>query len=70
MSDITGLIMVRSGSVRCKNKNIRRFADTSLLENKIRTLKQVNGLGDVVVNSNCPIMLTIAEKLTFLQLST
>ena len=62
MSDITGLIMVRSGSVRCKNKNIRRFADTSLLENKIKTLKQVNGLGDVVVNSNCSTMLAIAEK--------
>jgi|TARA_R110001583_G_scaffold1042_6_gene8967 CMP-N-acetylneuraminic acid synthetase len=62
MSDITALIMVRSGSVRCKNKNIRRFADTSLLENKIKTLKQVNGLGDIVVSSNCPIMLTIAKK--------
>ena len=62
MSDITGLIMVRSGSVRCKNKNIKRFADTSLLENKIKTLKQVTGLGDVVVSSNCPIMLAIAKK--------
>jgi len=62
MSDITGLIMVRSGSVRCKNKNIRRFADTNLLENKIKTLKQVVGLNGVVVNSDCPIMLSIAEK--------
>ncbi len=62
MSDIVGLIMVRSGSVRCKNKNIRRFADTTLLENKIKTLKKVNGLSGVVVNSDCPKMLEIAEK--------
>ena len=63
MSDITGLIMVRSGSVRCKNKNIRRFADTSLLENKIKTLKNVKGLKEIVVNSDCEKMLSVADKL-------
>ena len=63
MSDITGLIMVRSGSVRCKNKNIRRFADTSLLENKIKTLKNVKGLKEIVVNSDCEKMLSVADNL-------
>jgi len=62
MFDISGLIMVRSGSIRCKNKNIRRFANTNLLENKIKTLKEVDGLSNVVVNSDCPTMLKIAEK--------
>ena len=62
MYDITGLIMVRSGSVRCKNKNIRRFADTNLLENKIKTLLNVVGLDKVVVNSDCPTMLDVARS--------
>jgi len=62
MSEITGLIMVRSGSVRCRNKNIRRFADTNLLENKIKTLSNVVGLNRVVVNSDCPIMLDVARS--------
>ena len=62
MFDITGLIMVRSGSVRCKNKNIRRFADTSLLENKIKALSNVSGLNRVVVNSDCPVMLDVARS--------
>jgi CMP-N,N'-diacetyllegionaminic acid synthase len=60
MSDITALIMVRSGSVRCKNKNIREFADTNLLENKIKTLKEVEGIHEIVVNSDCQNMLGIA----------
>lgn len=60
MSNITALIMVRSGSVRCKNKNIREFADTNLLENKIKTLQKIEGVREIVVNSDCQNMLGIA----------
>lgn len=63
---IKALIPVRSGSVRVKNKNIRPFAGSSLLEIKIKQMKriQASGLIDgVVVNSNCDEMLALAKRL-------
>ena len=60
---IKALIAVRSGSVRVKNKNIKPFADSSLLEVKIKQLLEVPELAGVVVNSNDDTMLKIAEKL-------
>ena len=49
---IKALIPVRSGSVRVKNKNIRPFAGTTLLEIKIRQLLRIPELDGVVVNFN------------------
>jgi len=60
---IKALIGVRSGSQRVKNKNIRPFADSSLLEIKIKQLQQVPELNGVVVNSNSDEMLEIACRL-------
>ncbi len=63
---LKALIPVRSGSERVKNKNIRPFAGSSLLEIKIRQLKRIQALGlidGVVVNSNCEKMLAIADAL-------
>ena len=37
---IKAVIPVRKGSERVKNKNIKKFGDSSLLENKIKTLKK------------------------------
>ena len=58
---ISALIAVRSGSVRVKNKNIREFNGSNLLELKIRQLKELDGLDQIVVNSNCDEMLGIAK---------
>ena len=41
---IAAVIGVRKGSERIVNKNIKPFNDTSLLENKIKTLKKVKNL--------------------------
>jgi CMP-N,N'-diacetyllegionaminic acid synthase len=60
---IKALIAVRSGSIRVKNKNIRPFADTNLLELKINQLKRLTNLDGIVVNSNDNEMLGIATKL-------
>ena len=60
---IKALIAVRSGSIRVKNKNIKPFADCSLLEIKIRQLLEVPELDGVVVNSNDDYMLDIARQL-------
>ena len=60
---IKALVAVRSGSVRVKNKNIRPFAGSSLLEIKLKQLKRISCLDGVVVNSNDDTMLEIAKKM-------
>ena len=60
---IKALIGVRSGSVRVKNKNIKPFAGSSLLEIKIKQLLEIPELSGVVVNSNDDTMLEIAKNL-------
>lgn len=60
---ITAVIPVRSGSTRCKNKNIREFGNTNLLKLKIETLKKVKGIDKILVSSNCDEMLEIAKQL-------
>jgi len=63
MKKISALIAARSGSMRVKNKNLKEFNDSSLLELKIKQLLSINELGDVIVNSNCEEMLTLAKNL-------
>ena len=60
---IKALIAVRSGSQRVKNKNIRPFAGSTLLEVKIHQLKRIKELDGIVVNSNDDEMLEIASRL-------
>lgn len=60
---VKALIPVRSGSERVKNKNIKPFAGSSLLEIKIKQLKRISEIGSIVVNSNCDEMLTMAKNL-------
>ena len=58
---IKALVAVRSGSQRVKNKNIRPFAGSNLLEIKLEQLKRIKGLDGVIVNSNDDNMLDIAR---------
>ena len=62
MKKITAIIPVRKGSVRVKNKNLKSFAGTNLLEIKINQLKQINFIDKIVVSSDCDKMLEIAKK--------
>ena len=59
---ITAVIPVRSGSTRCKNKNIREFGDTNLLKRKIEILKKISEIDEIIVSSNCDEMLNIAVE--------
>lgn len=59
---LKALIAVRSGSQRVKNKNIRPFAGSSLLELKIKQLKKISYFDGIIVNSNDEKMLEIAKK--------
>jgi N-acylneuraminate cytidylyltransferase len=60
---ITAVIAVRKNSERVKNKNIKPFNDTNLLENKIKTLLRVKNLDDIIVSSDCEKMLSLANSL-------
>ena len=60
---LTALIPVRKGSERVINKNIKPFGDSSLLELKICTLKKIDYIDDIVVNSDCDTMLGIAKDM-------
>ena len=63
MSDkITAIIGVRKGSNRVKNKNIKPFGDTNLLELKIQTLLKCKNIDNILVTSDCDEMLKIASK--------
>ena len=60
---IKALVAVRSGSLRVKNKNMRPFAGSNLLELKLKQLKRINDLDGIVVNSNDENMLAVARSL-------
>ncbi len=60
---IKALIPVRAGSQRIKNKNIRPFAESSLLEIKIRQLQRIDRIDEVCVNSDSQEMLELASQL-------
>ncbi len=59
---VKALIPARSGSQRVKNKNIRPFANSTLLEVKIKQLMRIPKLDGVVVNSDCDEILDMARS--------
>lgn len=58
----TGVIAVRAGSKRIKNKNIQPFGDSNLLIHKIRQLKKVFEIDKIVVTSDSDEMLKMAQN--------
>lgn len=59
---VTAIVPVRKGSRRLKNKNISDFADSNLLIYKIRELQKVEKIDQIVVSSDCEMMLKMAEQ--------
>ena len=63
---ITAIIPVRKGSQRVKNKNIKPFGNSSLLEIKIKILLKLqkwNKIDEIIVSSDCSKMLELADSL-------
>jgi CMP-N,N'-diacetyllegionaminic acid synthase len=56
---LSAVVAVRKGSQRIPNKNIKPFGDTNLLELKLKNLKQVFNIDEIIVNSDCDKMLDI-----------
>lgn len=61
--NITAVIPVRAGSTRVKNKNIREFAGSSLLEIKINQLLKIEEIDQIIVSSDSDEMLDIAKRM-------
>lgn len=59
---ITAVIPIRSGSQRVKEKNLRKFGDTTLMELKIKNLLQVKELDAVIVNTNSEEAINIVKN--------
>ncbi|MDO4189797.1 MAG: acylneuraminate cytidylyltransferase family protein [Lachnospiraceae bacterium] len=59
--NISAVIPVKGSSSRLENKNILPFADSNLLVHKIRQLKKVDYLSEIIVSSDSDIMLEMAE---------
>lgn len=61
-NNIIAMVPVRAGSKRVPNKNIRKFADTNLLELKLKILKKVNEISQIIVSTDCDNAAEIAYK--------
>lgn len=59
---ITAVIPIRSGSQRVKDKNLRKFGDTNLMELKINTLLEVPEIDEIIVNTNSEVAMRIVNK--------
>tara|TARA_B100000683_G_scaffold275539_1_gene326661 strand:- start:2637 stop:4571 length:1935 start_codon:yes stop_codon:yes gene_type:complete len=59
---LVAVVPVRAGSLRCAFKNSRPFAFSTLLQRKLETLRQVEGIDEIVVSSDDPGMLALAER--------
>lgn len=58
---ITAVIPIRKGSQRVKDKNLRPFAGTTLLDNKIKMLLKVPEIDEIVVNTNSEAAIEFVE---------
>lgn len=58
---IKAVIPIRKGSQRVPNKNLRPFAGTTLLEAKIRTLKESGIFDEIIVNTDSGEAIEIAK---------
>ena len=60
--DLATVLTIRKGSVRVKNKNLKPFCKKNLLEYKIEILKKVNGIGEIIINTDSEEAINIAKK--------
>lgn len=63
MKKITAVIPIRKGSQRVKEKNLRTFAGSSLLQIKIENLLKVKGINEIIVNTDSEEAIEIAKSM-------
>jgi len=62
VNDLTYIIATRKGSKRIKNKNIRKFGSSSLLEIKLKQIRRVDKKAKIFLSSDCNISLKLGIK--------
>ena len=62
ISEITFVIAVRKGSIRVKNKNIRKFHNSSLLEVKLNQIRRLFPNSEVLLSTNCQKSILLGKK--------
>ena len=58
---IKAVIPIRKGSQRVRNKNIRPFGGTTLLENKLKSLREAGFFDDIIVNTDSEEAIELAR---------
>ena len=61
--NITAVVAVRKGSVRCTNKNTKPFGDSNLLTLKLKILKEIPEIKEIIVTTDCEISKLIAKHM-------
>ena len=59
---IVAIVPVRKGSKRIKNKNFKNFAGSSLFEIKLKSLKKVDLIDEIIVSTDSDTAIKIAKK--------
>ena len=63
--EIIGLVPVKGNSERVSKKNLRRFANTTLLDLKLNELSKSKGFEKIIVSSENDEVLSTAKKKGF-----
>jgi len=61
-NNVIAMVPVRAGSTRVPNKNTRPFGGTSLLQLKLKLLKNIENIKQIVVSTDCEKTADIAMK--------
>ena len=61
-NNVIAMVPVRAGSTRVPNKNTRPFGGTSLLQLKLKLLKNIENIKQIVVSTDCEKSADIAMK--------
>src|SRR6056300_650936 len=62
IKDLTFVIATRKGSQRVKNKNVKKFGNSSLLEIKLRQIKRTFQNPKIFLSTDCPKSVLIGKK--------
>lgn len=62
MNNLTYVIATRKGSKRVKNKNVRKFGESNLLEIKLKQVKRIDKKSKIFLSSDCNRSLKIGKK--------
>ena len=62
LKNFTFVVAVRKGSQRIKNKNIRKFGNSSLLEIKLKQIRRIYKKANILLSTDCGKSLKLGKK--------